>query len=436
MARSIATILILILLAAGGWFSRDRAVAWLDDYLQAAAEEPVPVVAVTPREYLVTVRGSGELTGLQTTPVATPPVRTGSLKVAWLAEEGTLVGPGDVLVEFDNTDALLTLEQNQNSYSSFDFQIQRTEVNVRGEHQVLVIDREAARLEEEYAENQVRQDEEIFSLWEIQESIVSAALAAYRRGVLEDKGLLRQHLSQADLEILEIERRKADGEMQLARQTLSSLLLTSPVEGILLYRRTRLNRLQVGDEVWPGQPLVEVANLRQFKGNVLVAETDIAGVERGKKVRVVLNAMPGETFEAVVQQVATVAQQVSRSDPRKYFNCEIVLTVPVEVMDKLKPGMRLRADIEAGHHPEALVLPKSAVIKMGTGFSVFVRQGESYREKKVEVVDGDHGFYVVRGLEEGEQVCLKHPFEREQLRLPDFSAPSAPTQSRRFVIYY
>ena len=83
-----------------------------------------------------------------------------------------------------------------------------------------------------------------------------------------------------------------------------------------------------------------------------------------------------------------------------------------------------------------MVLPKNAVIKKESEFIVFIKEGDGYDERKVEILEGDHGFYLVKGIEEGTNVCLQHPFKKQQLHLPDFNAPAAPTQGRRFVILF
>ena len=105
------------------------------------------------------------------------------------------------------------------------------------------------------------------------------------------------------------------------------------------------------------------------------------------------------------------------------------------MMEQMKPGMKLRAEIEIARHKGALVLPKSAVIQKETEFIVFIKEDEHYVERKVEILGGDHAFYVVNGIEDGTVVGLGHPFEKLQLHLPDFNGPAATTQGRRFVIF-
>lgn len=413
----------------------DQAVVWVSGYLNPKTEDPIPTLRLKKRDYTLSVTAEGELTGLQTVPISMPRFRTGSVKIAWLVDEGSILQKDDPVVRLESTEAVLTLEQNKNTFTSFQHQIEKAEYDGSSQMKVFDIDRQATDLELDYSENQIRIDEEIFSRWEIQESIISAALARYKSGNIETKRSLNQGLSKAQLRILGIERQKAQGEINLAQQTLSSLSVQSPVEGIVLYKRGFMGMLpKVGDEVWSGQSVIEIANVRQFQGRLNVIENDIAGVAKGKQVSVVLNAFPGRTFPGTIRQVATVAQQLSRQDPRKYFTCDVLLNVPVDLLAELKPGMRLTGRIQVQERKNVLVVPKSAVIKKETDFTVFIRQGDGYVERPVKIVDSDYGFHVVEGLKEGDAVCLQHPYEKQKLHLPDFSAPSAPTQGRRFFM--
>ena len=148
-----------------------------------------------------------------------------------------------------------------------------------------------------------------------------------------------------------------------------------------------------------------------------------------------LAAFPQEVFEGTIEKVDKIAKQRDQKDPRKYFTCEVSLDVAPETLSRLKPGMKVTAEIEVGRQTDALVLPKSAVVKKEDIFVVFLRENEEYVEKEVDILDSDHGFYVVAGISEGVEVCLRHPYEDENLHLPDFNAPSAATQRRRFAVF-
>jgi len=433
----VAGILAFILIGgAAGFYLRADMTRILSGYLRPAEEDPVPMLKVNERDYDVIVTADGELTGFQVTPVPAPRIRTGSLKIGWMVKEGAIIRKGDLIVRFDNSDAMLKLKENENSVDSVKSRITKSEEDGRSQKMVYGLDGRSAEMDLDFARKQIRNDAEIFSRWEIEESVISAALADYKKVNIEKKGSLNETLNKADLRMLGVDRRKAESEMALAKETLDSLELRSPVEGVVVYKRNSWNPIDVGSEVWSGQPLVDVANVSQFKARVNVVESDAASVDKGKSAQIALNSFPTRLFTGTITSVSTAAQQFSRRDPRKYFECEVVLDVPTEFLVKLKPGMKLRADIVVGSRKRAIVLPKSAVIKKNGGFSVFTGENGSYKEVPVKILDGDYGFYVLEGVRSGQQVCLQHPFEKQKLKLPDFSAPAAATQGRRFTIVY
>ena len=433
MKYKIGAGLLILLASASGFYYRDQALGWISSSLRPLQKDRVPTWKLRSQDYVVTARALGELTGVQTTLVSAPRIQTRTLKIAWIEEEGTIAAAGDVVVQFESVETRLSLEENENTFTRYGHEIEKQKETSRSEIEILNMDGQEADLELTYAQNQVRKDENIFSQWEIQESIISAALARYKTGSIERKRELRQRLSQTDLRIKTIQQGKAEAEMKMAQHTLSSLEARTPAGGVVLYRRWGLTQLKVGDEVWSGMPIVDIANLRQFQAQVRVNESDISGVEVGDPVKVVLNSFPRHTFPGKIKQVANVAAQISHQDPRKYLLCDVILEVPLEVMEQLKPGIQLVATIELSRRRGVLVVPKSAVIKKDSDFVVFVKRGEEYVEKKIRISGTDYGFYVIEGVEEGDEVCLQHPYDELKLHLPDMSTPPAPTQRPRFV---
>ena len=423
-----------LLVVAAGVASHFREVGrqWLDTLMAPQEDKPVPLMRVTPQDYRVLVRAEGELTGLQITPVHAPMVKTGSLKVAWLADEGQIVEQGDTVVEFDQTDAVLALKRSHTTLDTQNHLIEKQKMEARSRTEALKRDLESTDLELDYTQDQIRKDERIFSRWEIQESIMSAALARYRKGHLNRKGEVEQGLSEADMRLLQVDRKMAETEMNLARETLSSLEAKAPSGGVVLYMRS-WTVLDVGSEVWPSQPLMEIADMERFRGRLFVPENQIRGVEAGRKVQVRLDALPGETLSGEIDNVDKIARQLHPRDPRKFFICEARLDISPDSLEELNPGMRFSAEIELGKNSDAIVIPRSAVIKKDSEFVVFVREDGEYLEKKIEILDSDFGFHLVQGLAAGTHICLRHPREDQRLHLPDFSSPTASTQRRRYV---
>lgn len=434
MKRLLVGALVVALVSVGVYAFWEPITRGVTSMLLPLQERPVPMITLKKGHHRLIVPAEGELAGLETVSVSTPRVRSGGLKIAWLVEEGLIVQAGQVVVRFDDSDAQLSLEENQNEFDTFRYQIQQNEDTSEGEMLTLEMEQEAAENELRYSRGQIRKDEDIFSRWEIQESLMSAALAEFKKGNLEEKVELQSGLSDSDLRILNIEKSKVEAEIELANERLSSLSVVSPIEGVFIYERFWRGPLEVGSEVWPGQPLAKVAKMNQFRGIIQVSEKNITGLESGSSAEVGLTAFPELSLSGKVRQISRVAEQLDREDPRKYFECDLLLEVPVDLMTSLKPGMKFRAEIVVGDWEEAFLLPKSAVFRRDGTWFVFVKGEEEYVEREVQVLASDHGFYLLEGLEEGRQVCLQHPFEDQKLVLPDFNAPPAAVRQQRFVV--
>ena len=64
------------------------------------------------------VQANGEVVGLGSVPVSTPGTGAGTLKLAWLISEGTMVAKGSPVMRFDSTDQRLELESQTNALNA------------------------------------------------------------------------------------------------------------------------------------------------------------------------------------------------------------------------------------------------------------------------------------------------------------------------------
>ena len=94
---------------------RDKLSTQISKVLAATEDDPIPVTKLSRQPFLLTVPSTGEIVGMETTPVPTPNTPSGSLKLSWLIPEGSFVREGDPVIRFDSTDAKLSLEKQQNT---------------------------------------------------------------------------------------------------------------------------------------------------------------------------------------------------------------------------------------------------------------------------------------------------------------------------------
>ena len=181
-------------------------------YLEMSQEQRIPTIIATPQDYTVTARAEGVLVGLYSVPVLAPRVRSGPMRIAWLAPEGNVVARGETLVRFDETDARLSLEQGQNQLETQSHRIENSTVRQTGEIRQLEMEQQSADLERSYSESQIRKDETIFSRWEIRESLMDANLAESRLAFLSNREGLQEELGESQLRELTAEKNQRGGE--------------------------------------------------------------------------------------------------------------------------------------------------------------------------------------------------------------------------------
>ena len=422
LARWILILTAMVLGMGASLIYRDALWSRVTGVLAASDEDPVPVQKLEKSPFQLNIPAYGEITGLESTPVPTPSTRGGGLKVAWLITEGSFVKEGDVIARFDNVDARLNLEQQQNTLQMNQEKTKVTSGKQATDEKVLGYDRKDAEEEYDYAMTVLPQDETIFSKWAIIEAKINAGFAKDRIEFLTNKGKVQKRIARSDQQILAIEKSKAQTEISIAEQTLAALELKTPKGGLVLYRRDRGRDPQVGDETWPGQILLEIIDMNALQARTYVLERDAGSLTKGDEVLVRLDSIPEKEYHGVVRSVATLAQPLERNSPLKYFICEVTIRDAGEDMKRIKPGMSLKADVVLEHYESCYVVPSSAVTTKGAEATVYIKQKDRFVPRQVKVGSGTHGQSIIlEGVKDGELIAMRNPFETRKAYLPDFS---------------
>src|SRR3954469_24931650 len=118
--RNVAISTACVALAAAGTFA-------------AARRTPVPdlpTVVVTRGEFVDTLEIRGEIRPLKSAVLASP-MQSGELQILKLAKSGTMVKPGDVVVEFDPSTLQRTIQEKQSELKQTDAEIEQAQAQTR-----------------------------------------------------------------------------------------------------------------------------------------------------------------------------------------------------------------------------------------------------------------------------------------------------------------
>lgn len=205
-------------------------------------------------------------------------------------------------------------------------------------------------------------------------------------------------IAESELQARQSEAAQARATVQAQEARIRLKVIRSPFDGV-----AGIRRVNVGQFVAPGDPVVAVESLEELYLNFTLPGTRVAAVHEGQKVTAGVDAFRGETFTGEITALEPSIRESTRT-------AEIQATF-ANPERKLRPGMFARVELALGEAETVLVVPRSAIQFNPYGDSVFVVEGEETEELKVNQrfvrtgqARGDL-IEVVSGLEKGDRVA-------------------------------
>jgi HlyD family secretion protein len=171
--------------------------------------------------------------------------------------------------------------------------------------------------------------------------------------------------------------------------------------------------------VQPGMPILKIAQVDRVRLQANVGEKDIASVRVGSPVTVTTTG--GDMFEVKVTSVFPFVDQGART---------AVVEAIVDNRDRrLLPGQYVTMQLSTGERPDANVVPRGALVRLGGTAKVWVVADGRVQPREVTTgLEGPERVEIARGLTAGERVVARG---QEGLyagaRVTDVTAPPPPS---------
>ena len=369
----------------------------------------VPTLVVSKSGFERRVVAEGNLEAAEATPVTAPVDAQGQLKVAWLVPDGTPVKTGDVVVRFDPSEMERSLRDGESDATATKSKITGMQADTGGAIRNLERDGALAREELEGADRYRVEDPEVFSRQEIIRSEIDRTLATQRIETSDAVRSIRQDVAKVDLDLLDIERRKAGIAIDRASKGLEALEIKAPHDGILVFKRDWRGEItRVGDTLWAGEPVGEIPELETMQARVYVLEADAGGLAPGLAATLVVEAHPSIEYKAKIKKVDTLAKRRTGWIPVQYFGATLELQATDQAV--MKPGQRVRAVLALDARADAISVPRNAIFEKDGKKIVYKRSGGEFLPAEVTVGPAAVGRVVVeQGLAVGDEIALRDP---------------------------
>ena len=161
--------------------------------------------------------------------------------------------------------------------------------------------------------------------------------------------MLLEGATKEDRQALQAQVNQARAALDLARIRLSYTRITSPIKGTISERT-----LDAGDLAVPTKNLVTIVQMDTVKVIVYVPENQIRFMAPGLEAQLTVAAYPGQVFYGTIDTVSPTLNPTTR-----------MFSVEIKVINEdrlLRPGMFAAVSLAVDPHPNALLVPKEAVL--------------------------------------------------------------------------
>lgn len=211
---------------------------------------------------------------------------------------------------------------------------------------------------------------------------------------------------------LDLEKEKLEKLVQQIEK--GRILATQP--GMVVYSRVEgggrmggSDPIQVGTQVRERQEIVSIPRTTGIIVEASVHESVLKQVAVGKPCKIVVDALPGQSFDGRVSFVALLPDKGSwwANPNQRLYRTEIQVLNPHADM---RPGMSCGIEILSEVVPDALVTPLQTIFLDEGKTIAFVVRGEAWERRSVKTGRSSQTLVeVVEGLDVGETVLLAPP---------------------------
>ncbi len=338
------------------------------------------------------VRLSGTVKPITTVQIS--PMESGVVERI-VAEEGTMVRKGDVIVELSNNNLSMQilnseadLAEKQNILRNTLIQMEQTRLNLRQEQ--MQLDMDVARKRRAFENNDVLYKKQLLAREVWLQSKEDYEYSTKRRQLIMERQMQDSLYRTNQVKQMESDLQSMARNMQLIRQRVDNLLVKAPIDG-------EVGALSVvlGRNVGSGSGIGQINDMSAFKVSTQIDEHYIDRIVVG---------LPA-TIERQERQFDMVIRKVYPEVSGGQFRADF--TFAGEIPENIRIGQTYHINLQLGEASEAVIIPRGAFYQTTGGSWIYVvdPSGEKAYRRDIRIGRQNPQHYeVLEGLEPGEKV--------------------------------
>jgi HlyD family secretion protein len=408
----------------------------------------VPTAPVREGPFVVSFHDLGALKAERSVSVS-PEIEA---KIIYLAPEGSMVKPGDKLVEFDTTELQRRVRERELALSNAEAEVRRAkaELEILMEENKTRIAQAKATLQFNEAERDAAKEQRDSKVKLANDKLIpkteaeQAEINLRAKELQVEKGKMdltlqekdaqsKESQKMADVRTKEFARDMARIDLEEAQRHLKRAVLTAPAAGMVvlskIYTPEGRRKVKEGDTPWRRMTLVTLPDLRSMQVEVAVGESDAPKLYVGMPTLIRLEAVRNKVYHGVITDISSLATEQDPGEggatPGKK-NFDVTVQIKESDPKTLKPGMTADVEFIVRRIEKALYVPIEAVIERNGQTYVFVKEGKNWRRTPVKTgAYNDNFVCILRGLRKGDLVALRDPTKPLEQQEAGSTAPGA-----------
>jgi hypothetical protein len=322
MKKAIFRLSILAILVGGGWYG------YRSFKQSQTRQEKIATAKVQRSDVTIRAFTRGELKPVRTYSLYSPNLN-GAIQVTSLAPAGSLAREKNLVVEYDDSELLGTIEADK-------LTLDTTDENIK--YQKLVMDVQTSKNEVnellaefavKRAELQVQKNPVLDPITQ-KENIL--ALTQNVRALAQTKTNIAMLKTQQDsqMAVYNSNRRRSVQALGLDQARLLQTKTLAPMTGLVAIKQNRAGNfnfgqqmpdIRPGDQLQAGMNVADLLDLSEMELTAKVGELDRANLKEGQGVMIQLDAIPDQRFPGKIKTLSgSATSDVFSGDPSKKFD--------------------------------------------------------------------------------------------------------------------
>ena len=312
-----------------------------------------------------------------------------------VAEEGTSVKAGDVILEMTNKQLSMQILQSEADLAEKQNILRNTLISMEQERlslrqEMLQLDLDVTRKQRSYEQNRELYESELISREVYLQSKEDYELAVARRSLVAERQKQDSLYRTVQVAQLDENLRSMQLNMQLIRERVGNLKVKAPIDG-----EVGMLNVVLGQTLSQGSAIGQINDLSAYKVTAMVDEHYIDRVVTGLTASFVRQ---DNSFDMSLRKVYPEVREGK-------FRVDLVFNG--ELPDNIRSGQTYNLNLQLGQPVEAMYIPRGAFFQKTGGRWIYVvdASGEKAYRREIRIGRQNPRFYeVLDGLAPGEKV--------------------------------